>query len=154
MLRHRFFPLVVKLVRTVWVNLIEWQECIPVGSVPAAHWPYAGGGLLCQREVPPSRGVSLPGGASLWGSPCQGVPPSGGVSLPGGCLLRGVSLPGDASFLGGLLAGGVLLGGSPCQGVPPSQGVASFWGGVSLQGRSHCRENPPLWTESQTRVKT
>ena len=39
------------------------QECIPVGCVPAAHWPYGGG-------VPPS-----------WG---EGVPPS-----LGGCLLLG-----------------------------------------------------------------
>ena len=40
------------------------QEYIPVGCVPAAHWPYAGG-------------VSLPGG----------------FSLPGGLPARGGALP-------------------------------------------------------------
>ena len=42
------------------------QECIPVGCVPAAHWPYAG--------------VCFP----VWG----GSPWQGGLLL-GGCLLRG-----------------------------------------------------------------
>ena len=65
------------------------QEYIPVGCVPAAHWPYAGGG-----------GVSLPGGFSLpGGSPWPGGLPAGGVlSLPGGPLpARGVSLLGGCS---------------------------------------------------------
>ena len=86
-----------------------WQECIPVGCVPAAHWPYAavfflgvclvqGGGVLPAK----SRG----------GSPCQ-VP--GGFSLPG---LGGVSLTGPG---GGFSLPG--LGGLP----------ARSWGGSSCQ---------------------
>ena len=106
------------------------QECIPVGCVPAAHWPYAGGvsllgvsllgGVLPAMGVLPARGspcqgVSLPGGLPAGGSPCQGGSPCWGVSLPGGfshpgglllargSLCQGVSLP------GGLLAGGILV---------------------------------------------
>ena len=59
-----------------WNNMSE-QECIPVGGVPAAHWPYAGvcfrGGCLL--------GVSAPGGCLLLGGPL-------GVE----CLLREVCL--------------------------------------------------------------
>ena len=40
------------------VHLKYQQECIPVGCVPAAHWPYAGGG-----------GVSLPGGQTFVNKP-------------------------------------------------------------------------------------
>ena len=47
-------------VKLIKINYREKQECIPVGCIPAAHWPYAGG-LVSLPE-----GVSLPGG-----SPCQ-----------------------------------------------------------------------------------
>ena len=89
------------------------QECIPVGCVPAAHWPYAG---VCFPG-----GVSAPRGL-LWGCVC-----SGGVSALGGCLLWGVSA------LGGLCSGGCLLWGGVLGGVC-SGGVCSggclLWGGV------------------------
>ena len=65
-----------------WDYFIKKQECIPVGCVPAAYWPYAG--------------VCFPGGG--W-SGSGGVP--GGGCIPGG-LLWGGSGPG-----GGLLRGGV-----------------------------------------------
>ena len=102
--------------------------------------------------------VSLLGG--LLG---RGMPPWG-VSFPGGCLLWGVSLPGE----GGLLGRGVSFWGSPSGGVSlagvPPWGV-SFPGGCLLGGSpSQGRGSPsggwvslrqtPLWTESQTRVKT
>ena len=71
------------------INLI--QECIPVGCVPTAHWPYAAvffpGGGVCL--VPGGSAWSwggLPGlgGGSAWsrGEGCS--PWSGGFSLPGG----------------------------------------------------------------------
>ena len=67
--------------------LINKQECIPVGCVPAARWPYAG---VC------SRGVSAPGRVSA----------PGGVSAPRGCLLwGGVCSRGVGVCLGG--GGGV-----------------------------------------------
>ena len=45
------------------------QVCIPVGCVPAAHWPYAA--------------VCFPGWGCLPG-PGGGLPAQGGFSLPGG----------------------------------------------------------------------
>ena len=75
-------------------GLIFEQECIPVGCVPAAHWPYAavffprtGGGGVC------SRGGVCSGGCLLWGDVC-----SGGSALGGVCL--------GGSARGGLLWGG------------------------------------------------
>ena len=77
--RRRCFHL-----RSVWMNpyngfgYSEQQECIPVGCVPAAHWPYAG--------------VCFPGGCLL-----QGGGGLGGVcslGADGGCLLCGCLLPG------------------------------------------------------------
>ena len=64
------------------------QECIPVGCVPAAHWPYAGvcfwrGGSPWGRGCLFPRGyVSAPVGICSWGVVC-----SQEVSAPGGCLL-------------------------------------------------------------------
>ena len=73
------------------------QKCIPVGCVPAAHWPYAGvcfsgggGGLLWGGVVPGPRGVCS----------CWGVPTLVG-SAPGGCLLWGVcswGMPGPGGW--------------------------------------------------------
>ena len=80
----------------VEITLSRWehfkQECIPVGCVPAAHWPYAAvyfpggvclvwGGLLLRGGLP-GPGGCLPG---LGGSPWS----AGGVCLagPGGLLL-------------------------------------------------------------------
>ena len=52
-------------------QLICEQECIPVGCVPVAHWPYAR--------------VCFPGGVCFPGLLLWGVSPSwGGVCFPGG----------------------------------------------------------------------
>ena len=79
---------------------------------------------------------------------------------PGGGLLRGPPfwgglLLGGSPWQGGLL-GALLGGGSPWQGGclllgVPFLGGASFLGAVSQHA---LRQTPPLWTESQTRVKT
>ena len=53
------------------------QECIPVGCVPPAHWPYP-------------RGVSSWGCLSRGGCLLGGVCPGGG--LPGGCLPGGCAM--------------------------------------------------------------
>ena len=53
------------------VRLLKQQECIPVGCVPAARWPYA------------AAGSRFPGGGGV----C-----SQGGSAPGGCLLLGGGL--------------------------------------------------------------
>ena len=89
------------------------------------------------RSLTVCRGGSspCPGG----GSPCQGGSPCrGGLLARGGLPTRGV-LPAR----GCLPARGVLPAGrgSPCPGGLPARGV--------LPAR-----DPPLWTESQTRVKT
>ena len=94
------------------------QECIPVGFIPAAHWPYGSDPLNFSLgcgpgsdppQFPPwlwawirsfstsplgmGLGVSLPGGgSSFWG-----------VSLPGGSPCQGVSLPGGSPCQGSLL---------------------------------------------------
>ena len=65
------------------VHLINKQECIPVGCVPAAHRPYAGvcfpGGGRPSRGGSPSRGVSIWGGGSPSGG---GFLHLGGYGIP------------------------------------------------------------------------
>ena len=77
---------------------------------------------------------------------CSLLPGGGGFSLRGACLVRGGSpcWRGVCLVWGGLPAGGVCLvwGGSACS------------GGGFLPAGGACPEKPPLWTESQTRVKT
>ena len=96
------------------------QECIPVGCVPAAHWPYAwvcfGGVSLPGGASFLGEGASFLGGASFWGggSPWQGVP------LAGGSPWHGASLAGGSPWQGGLLLGGSPYGGCLLLGrVPP-----------------------------------
>ena len=98
--------------RPMWVQ--QQEECIPVGCVPAARWPYAG---VCFRG---EGGCLLPGGYLHWGG--SGV---------GRCLLWGGLV---------LLAGGGLVlpargGGSPCLGGSPCPG------GVLLPGDPPCEQN-------------
>ena len=149
------------------------QECIPVGCVPAAHWPYS---RVCFR----GGGVSAPGGCLLRGAVCSrggcllrgcllpGGVCLGGCLLPGWCLLwwgvysggsaLGVSAPGECLLPGRcLLPGGCLLLGGVCSlGVSAPRGV-SAWGGVCSQGvvSQHALRQtpPPLWTEWQTGAK-
>ena len=130
------------------------QECIPVGCVPAAHWPYAavffrGGVFSLVRGVfslvrggvllglgggyPWYGGFFLVRGGSPWGWGSVwsggGSPWSGGFSL----------VPGGSAWSGGVLPGGCLpgLGGSPWS-----------WGGLPGPGGSPCRggspETPPV----------
>ena len=76
-----------------WDYFIEKQECIPVGCVPAAYWPYAG--------------VCFPGGGVVW---FRGGAWSGrGVWSPGGVWSGGVWSQ------GGLVRGGLLWGGCGIQ---------------------------------------
>ena len=64
--------------------IIAKQECIPVGCVPAPHWPYAG--------------VCLPGGACFLGGVCF----PGGCVLPRRCMLPRGMLPGVCVLPGGV----------------------------------------------------
>ena len=93
-------------------NILK-QECIPVGCVPAARRPYAGGCF-------PS-GVSAPGGSG----------PGGGLSQ-GECLSRGVWSQGGVCSGGGVWSqGGCLSQGSGPRGC--------LLGGVSQHA---LRQNP------------
>ena len=107
------------------LKYISKQECIPVGCVPAARWPYAGGLLLggvCSWEVSALRGVSA----------------LSGVSALVGCLLLG-----DVCSWGGCL----LLGGVCSRGVSALGGCLLFGGWYPSV---HWGRHPPLWTEWQT----
>ena len=115
------------------------KDCIPVGCVPPARWPYlpAGGWVsACSGECLPALGV---GGMSARGGVCsQGWCLLQGVSAPRGrgCLLQGVSAPWRGCLPGGLLGGGVCSAGGVWY---PSM----HWG-----------RHPPMWTESHMPVKT
>ena len=121
---------------------------------------------LCQ-EGSMSRGGLCPGGL------CPGVPVqcegslsrglSGGLCLGGLCLgglCLGVSVWGSlsgGSLSGGSLSGGVSVQGESLSGWSLSAGSPSRGGSpsrvVSVQGLPY-RDPLPLWTESQTGVKT
>ena len=120
------------------------QDCIPVGCVPPARWPYLGGGCTCPGGVPARGGVPVqggcPGGVPAWGVYLGGTCPGGctwggvpawGVYLPGGCTCPGGYLPREGVYLPG--------------GVPAQ-------GGCTCQGGVPARYSPP-WTEWQTGVK-
>ena len=116
------------------VMLISWQmriyrkvECIPVGCVPAARWPYAG--------------VCFPGGCLVRG----GSAPRGGCLVRGVCSRRvsgrGVWSGGVCSWGGSVPGGGLVWGGSGPGGV-------SAPGGISQHA---LRQTPPV--DRQTPVK-
>ena len=90
-----------------------------------------------------SRGGSGPGGVCSQGGLVRSRGSALGGSGPGGCLLLGGSALGGSLVPGGW---GALV---------QSRGVCS-WGGSAPRGVSQhaLRQNPPLWTESQTPVKT
>ena len=100
------------------------------------------------------RGVSAPGGCLLWGvsTPGLGVSAPRGVSALGGICLGGVCSGGLSAPGGCLLQGGCLL-----RGVSAPEGCLLPWG-VCSRGmvvfQHALRQTPPLWTESQTPVKT
>ena len=79
------------------LSLITSQDCIPVGCIPPACWPYlpactAPGGCACSGGVPAPGCVPAKGwGCLVLGGVCsQGVSATGGGCL----LLEGVSAPG------------------------------------------------------------
>ena len=78
----------------------DWiQECIQVGCVPAARWPYAG---VC---LPGGSAPEGAGGMSAWG-----VSTPRGCLLPGGVCFRGVFAPwGVCSGGGGVCSQGCLV---------------------------------------------
>ena len=84
------------------------QVCMPVGCVPAAHWPYPGRGV-CYRGMSATGGVCYRGGVCHWGGLLLGGVCFRGVSAKGGCLPLGV-----VCYWGGLLPGGCLLPGGVC----------------------------------------
>ena len=107
-----------------FVKAYPEQECIPVGCVPAAHWPYTG---VCFR----GGGCLLRGGLLRGVSALVGVS-SGGVSALGVCLLwAGVCF-------GGVCSRGCLLQGGVCS-----------WGGCGIPA---CTEaDTPLPREQNDR---
>ena len=117
-----------------------------------------GRSLTVCRSLLPGGGGLFPGGVCSRGgvSALGGLLPGGVCS--GGCLLRGVSgprgclLPGGVSSRGGcLLPGGCLLRGTVCSGGVCSGRGCLLWG---VYPSMHWGRHPPLWTESQTPVKT
>ena len=101
---HLFFGHLLRRLKSSIMDCVDcviaWtekftQECIPVGCVPAAHWPYARGCLLVGRGAS-FRGCAsflggclLPRGSPSWGVSFRGAPPSGGgggASFPGAGL--------------------------------------------------------------------
>ena len=156
------------LKETHYMAVIWWkykgQECIPVGCIPAAHWPYAGGspqwGVSLPGRHPCQGGFSLPEGLSLQGvgwfsllgeSPCQG----GLLARGPTCQSRGLRARGF-SLLGGFLDRGISLPvgrGPPCQGVLPARGFSLSGGspcqGVLPAGGFSLPETPPV-----DRIKT
>ena len=82
----------------------------------------------------------------------------GGVLSPGGCLVWGVWSQGGVcsggSGPGGSALGGSGPGGCPLQGVSGPRGVSAPVVGGLLRGVSAHEADTPLWTESQTPVKT
>ena len=125
------------------------EDCIPVGCVPPAYWPYrpaySAPGGVCSGGVS-AWGVSAQGGVYLVlggvPGPSGGVPGPRGVSAPGGVCSRGVYLVlggvwswgcvssprGMYLVLGGVyLVWGCLVPGGVC-----SKGVCTWSWGVYL----------------------
>ena len=133
---------------------IPEQECIPVGCVPPACWPYPS--MHCRGGVPAQGGVRALGGVRAQGGylprgvvylPRGVTCPGGVVYLPGGVPARGCTCPGGCTYPGGgVPAWGVYLpGGVPARGCT-CQGEGTCPGGT-------CPGTPPLWTEWQTGAK-
>ena len=123
-------------------DLTTEQDCIPVGCVPPACWPYPS--MHCA-----DRRCTYRGGVPARGCTCLGDVPAQGCTCLGGVPARGVYV------LGGVPARGVYTWGCTCLGGVPAQGGVYVLGVYpNMQwGRHPPPPNPP-WTESQTPVKT
>ena len=114
------------------------QECIPVGYVPPACWPYSsmhcGWGAGTGPEGVPAQGgvpaegciclgcVPAQGGVPAWGVPAQGCTYPGGVPARGCTCLGGVPTWGIVYLPSGwstCLGGWVYLSGGTCPVHPP-----------------------------------
>ena len=101
------------------------QDCIPVGCIPPAHWPYLPAALLwgggaCSR----AGGDCSEGGCLVPTGVCSGGVWSKGVAWSRGCLVPGGSAPGGVWSRGCLVQGDLLLGG--CSGGAWSRGVCGI----------------------------
>ena len=105
----------------------------------------AGHSLTVCRSLLPG-GYLLPGGGSA----------PGGLSAPKGSLLRGgVSAPGGCLHLGGVCSWGVSAPwGCVCPRGVCSRGMSAPGGVGGVVSQHALRQTAPLWTESQTPVKT
>ena len=117
-------------------KIMYQQDCILVGCVPPARWPYlvacsapGGGGGVCSRGVSAPWGVSAHGGCLL---------PGGLLTGGGGCLLPGGSAPGGCSR-GCLLRGGCLLPGEGWRWYP-----SMHWGRPPVNRITHTCKNITL----------
>ena len=122
-------------------EIINKQECIPVGCVPAARWPYtavcSGGGGMSAPGGVCSRGEGVPG--------ARGAVSSAGSVCSGGCPVRGGVCSGGCAWSGGCLLWGVCL----VLGVSAPRGCA--WSGGVVYPSMHWGRHPlPLWTEFLT----
>ena len=123
-------------------EIINKQECIPVGCVPAARWPYT---AVCSRGGVCSGGCLLQRGGGAW---CEG-----GCQLWGECLLWGVPGPRGCLLWGVCLVWGVsALGGVPGLGVVCSEGVCLVRGGGVSQHALRQTPSPPVDRILDTRL--
>ena len=106
---------IVKTSMDSW-QWMKKQECIPVGCVPAAHWPYPGVSFLG-------------GGCTCPGCACQGVW-SGGCG-PGGCTCPGV-VPAGGARQGGACWGVPARGGLPQTCPPPVNRMTDMCKNITL----------------------
>ena len=135
-----------KTTKTTWRQENK-QECIPVGCVPPAHWPWRGEvpawglnlprGLYLPTGGVPAQEVYCLGGVPAWGWGCTclgGVFTSGGMYLPrGACTCpggrgMGYTCPGGCTCPGGVPAWGCTCPEGGCTypgGVPASDGYLS-----------------------------
>ena len=115
-------PMIMCMFSKITEKLMK-QECIPVGCVPPACWPYhplVDHIPACIARGVPAGGCTCPGGCT-----CQGGVPVGGVYLPEGC-----TCPGGVPARGR----GCTCWGCTCPGGVPV--LSCTWAGT-----------PPLWTE-------
>ena len=117
------------------------QECIPVGCVPAARWPYA---EVCSRGGEGSG----PGGFVLV--------PGGFVLVPGGCLLPGGG--GGGCLVWGVSGLGYIPACTEADPLPPLWTDRRLWkyylGPTSLRPVINFTKNSETWPRIESRSLT